>query len=286
MHTRLLVIALLFAGPLAAQSPGTGNAEEARAAYDEGTTEYDLGHYKEALALFEKAFRLRHVPALLFNIAQSHRMLGNLKSAATLFRSFLAKDPGSKGVPQARELLAQVEKALAQQQLAESAPPMEVRPQELEQSLGVSLAPQPTAQLAPPPTIPAAPAEPLQPVVLVSAEPPPAPAASPHPVRPPPAPSAASSATPAPRPAPAPASGGRVFTWVAAGGAALAFGGAAFFGSKSSSAKSDLQNNPHPTTQVAQLQDDQVSNAQRANLLFVAAGVLAAVTAAFFILEF
>ena len=61
------ILVLLVSSPLAAQAPsgGSGSLEEARAAYDAGSTEYELGHYREALALFEKAFRLRHVPALL-----------------------------------------------------------------------------------------------------------------------------------------------------------------------------------------------------------------------------
>lgn len=274
------IIVLLCSSPLAAETPASpaATAEEARAAYDAGTTEYDLGHYKEALVLFEKAFRLRHVPALLFNIAQSHRMLGDLKSAAALLRSFIAKDPTSKVVPQARQVLAQVESALAQKAQAESAQPTEVRAQEPEA---------PPAQMQPQPPAPSAAAELQPPMIAVQAAPPQAP---------PPAPAALLPAAPAPARTPAPAvpnpapraeaSSGRLFTWIAAGGAVVAFGGAAFFGSKSSAAKSDLAGAAHPAAQVPQLQDDQVSNAKRANALFLASGLLAAVSATFFVLEF
>lgn len=124
-ETAVVLALLLSSGAVFGQN----EVEDARAAYDAGSSEYDLGHYKDALALFEKAFRLRHVPALLFNIAQCHRMLGELREAATVYRSFIAKETDAKRVGQAREILAQVEDAVARQSQAQYAPPVEASPQ-------------------------------------------------------------------------------------------------------------------------------------------------------------
>ncbi len=97
-----LVLAL-GASPLAA-APLT---PESKAVYDKAVTEYDLGHYKDALADFEKVYTAQHVPALLFNIAQCHRLLGELKEAAAVYRSFISRDPQSGRADQARALLDQ-----------------------------------------------------------------------------------------------------------------------------------------------------------------------------------
>lgn len=269
----LLAAMLVFAGP--ARSQGTP-LDEARTAYDAGSSEYDLGHYKDALLLFEKAFRLKHVPALLFNIAQCHRMLGELKEAAMVYRSFISKDPGNRGVGQARELLAQVEQALEKSAQAQSAPPTGVT----REAQAAAAEPLPVSS----PALPAAPG----PVLVVRADPPkPAavPASSPPPSRastPRPAPQAASQA-----PVPASAPGHRrLWTWVAAGGAAVALGIGAGFGARAKSTQSSLSGSLHPGAEVQGLQESQMSDAHKANALFIAGGVLGAATAALFVLEF
>ena len=122
--------------------------EKARQLYAEGKAEYDLGHITGALAKFEAAYRVRPVPALLFNIAQCHRLLGDLNSAAMTYRAFLRNDPNSPRAAQATELLHQVEEAMDRQQTAQHAPP-----------LGLTQTQEADLKSALPPAVPAPPAE-------------------------------------------------------------------------------------------------------------------------------
>ena len=64
---------------------------EARARYQRGTHRYQLNDYQGALAEFETAYRLKADAALLFNVAQCHRQLGQFQEAAERYREFLRK---------------------------------------------------------------------------------------------------------------------------------------------------------------------------------------------------
>jgi len=112
---RLLPLAfILCAAPLRAE-------EDPRALHTSAQHEYDLGHFRQSLDLFEKLYKLKPLPGLLFNIAQCHRKLGELKEAASTYRSFLVKDEGrSLETIDAQELLAQVEEAIRQQEATEA----------------------------------------------------------------------------------------------------------------------------------------------------------------------
>jgi tetratricopeptide (TPR) repeat protein len=53
------------------ESPGRtvteADKKAARPHYETGATEYNLGHFEEAIAQFEQAYELDHSPILLFN---------------------------------------------------------------------------------------------------------------------------------------------------------------------------------------------------------------------------
>ncbi len=70
--------------------PQTGPVtEEALRAYDQGHTHYDLGEYQAAIEHFRHAYELSRAPALLFNIAQAHRMNKDCPRALDTYRTFL-----------------------------------------------------------------------------------------------------------------------------------------------------------------------------------------------------
>ena len=267
----LLLLSLFSFGALAQAS---SELDEARAAVESATSEYDLGHYKDALGHFEKAYRIKRVPALLFNIAQCHRMLGELKEAASVYRTFLVKDPESKHVEQARTLLAQLDDALNRQQQAQIAPPTDLTGRSDAQA-----ADQPGAARAV--ELPGA----AQPLVRADERADkPEHVVSPLPVEP----EAAHAKPLVPRAALPEADPElphrRLYTWVAGGVgvAALAVGGV--FGLQSKSARSSLET-LHSGTEVQDLQQKQVDNAKRANLFFVAGAVVVAAAAVLYVLE-
>jgi tetratricopeptide (TPR) repeat protein len=96
--------------------------ELARSLYERGQRQYELGHYADARQLFESAYEAKAAPALLFNIAQCHRKLGDLGTAASLYRSFLRADPENRHAALARDLLQQVDETLRQQTAARPVP--------------------------------------------------------------------------------------------------------------------------------------------------------------------
>jgi hypothetical protein len=75
---------------------------------------YNLGHYAEAAAEFEAAYRLFLDPVLLFNIAQSYRLNGEPEKALNGYRSFLRTAPaGMRDRVQAERWRQELERNLA-----------------------------------------------------------------------------------------------------------------------------------------------------------------------------
>jgi tetratricopeptide (TPR) repeat protein len=98
---RLLLLAVALTFPAAgarAEPPPAGAtvadpAEEARAAYRRGADLYRAGRYREAIAEFETADRLRPSPALQFNVGQAWEKLGDVEAALAAFARYLRQDP-------------------------------------------------------------------------------------------------------------------------------------------------------------------------------------------------
>jgi TolB-like protein len=79
---------------------------------------------------------------------------------------------------------------------------------------------------------------------------------------------------------------GRVWTWVAGGGAAVALGLAGVFGAQSKSTGSDITDGVHTRQEQDALRSTYQSQTGRANLMLGVGVGLAAVTATFFVLRF
>jgi tetratricopeptide (TPR) repeat protein len=67
--------------------------DEARRLSADATIAYNLGHYDEAVRLYEECYRAIGDPVLLFNIAQSYRLGGKPEQALRAYRSFLRTAP-------------------------------------------------------------------------------------------------------------------------------------------------------------------------------------------------
>src|SRR5205814_6984591 len=119
----ILIAAVALSRPGVALAQPDPAVELARSLYEKGQRQYDLGHFADARQLFESAYQAKAAPALLFNIAQCHRKLGDLRDAAALYSSFLRADPENRSAPLARDLLHQVEEAFQREAEARPAPP-------------------------------------------------------------------------------------------------------------------------------------------------------------------
>ena len=164
LASRRLLAAALIAGllvlgarPALAQS---SEQDQAREHYKKGLAAYNLGQYSEAASEFEAAYRLFLDPALLFNIAQAHRMNGELEKALNGYRSYLRTAPHRPRANRAQaekwrqELEREVAKTKATPSGAATTPPAPV---------SKPPAPAPVTAAAPPPQPEPAPATPLPP---------------------------------------------------------------------------------------------------------------------------
>jgi tetratricopeptide (TPR) repeat protein len=82
------------APPEPAATPAETKAH-ARRLFEQGQAHYDLGEYDDAIAAFREAYEISSAPALLFNIAQSHRLKGDCARALQVYRHFVRLDPNS-----------------------------------------------------------------------------------------------------------------------------------------------------------------------------------------------
>ena len=99
---------------LAAAAPAARGDEAAspKTLYEQGQTEFELGHYKEAIARWEAAYRLHPVPAALYNLGQAYYKIGDLEQAAHSFKTLIVKLKEGKNVELAKNRLQQIEEDL------------------------------------------------------------------------------------------------------------------------------------------------------------------------------
>jgi tetratricopeptide (TPR) repeat protein len=140
---RCIALALAFLTLL----PGSAGAEPrslpARAAYARGKAAYEQGAYGEALRHFEEAYRVQRAPALLFNMAQAHRLSGpeHCEQALELYRKYLVEDPRASNREEAAERVGEMA-ACVERQRVEAAPASVPREQ-------LAVAPRPAPSVAP-----------------------------------------------------------------------------------------------------------------------------------------
>ncbi|NPC74131.1 MULTISPECIES: tetratricopeptide repeat protein [Corallococcus] len=108
-----LALALALGTPfpaVAAETTATAADDQAREKFSEGNLAYDLGEFDRALKAFSEAYRLKPLPAFLFNIAQCHRQLNNPSRASFFYRRYLSLSQGEPAnADVVRELVAEMD---------------------------------------------------------------------------------------------------------------------------------------------------------------------------------
>jgi tetratricopeptide (TPR) repeat protein len=122
-------LALAFLLVLGAASPARADdAATAREHYQKGTSFYDLGRYPEAIKEFEAAYEIKNDPALLYNLAQSHRLAGNSDQALHFYRTYLRYVPNAKNRAEIEDRIKQLEQLVAQKSATQTTPPNQTTP--------------------------------------------------------------------------------------------------------------------------------------------------------------
>jgi serine/threonine-protein kinase len=77
--------------------------------YKDGQAAYDDKRYDDAVVAWQQSYDLSKLPALMFNLAQAHRLAGHCTKAVEAYKSFLTLDPKSDERPSAEQFLRELE---------------------------------------------------------------------------------------------------------------------------------------------------------------------------------
>jgi tetratricopeptide (TPR) repeat protein len=124
----------LLAGLLSLTLAGAARAQEDKGALDEARqhvqrakVHYDLGEFKEAADEYIIVYRLRPIPALLFNIAQAYRQGGLYEKARQFYKSYLRESPDAKNRPMIEQSIRDMDDLLAKEKRTKEAAPTGVK---------------------------------------------------------------------------------------------------------------------------------------------------------------
>lgn len=81
-----------FATSASAQEGEPAEVTEARTAYNQGTTDYELGRYEEAHRHFQRAYEISNLTPLLFNASTTLDRLFRFEDAVASYRVYLERD--------------------------------------------------------------------------------------------------------------------------------------------------------------------------------------------------
>jgi tetratricopeptide (TPR) repeat protein len=148
----MIRIVLLTVVVLAVPVRADDNAAAARDHFQRGSKAFDLGVYDEAITEYNLAYRLRDEPALLYNLAQAHRLAGHAADALRFYKIYLTKVPNAANRRECETKIAELQKLVDQQKRTQqSLPP--------DQAIKSPGAPGEPAHAEPAPVAPGGPAE-------------------------------------------------------------------------------------------------------------------------------
>jgi len=258
------------------------NLEEARQHAAKAKVHYDLGEFDKAAEEYILVYRLRPLPALLFNIAQSYRQAGQYEKAKQFYKAYLRENPDPQSSAAVKKALKEIDELLAKERKTKESPPAGIREAPAEVAAAgraaVPVAPPASAAAAPSPGSQAAPAAgaattavPAAGAAAAQAVPAGTALAQPKPVQ------APASALPAPAVTAsreAPSSSRRTWTYVLAGTSVAMLAGGALFAVKAKNVDNELLAGPHSTATADDLMS-QSKSAHGASTLLLLAGVAA-----------
>jgi hypothetical protein len=296
MKAFAVAILVLLAAPVsAAETAAPADAtQQAKARFRKGAELYREARYREAVAEFEAAYRLRPHGVIFYNLAQCHERMGDIPAALRAYHEYLRAVPDADDRATVHAAMANLEARLGasgvQQLLVYSDPGgaevfvdgqargrtpfasvlphgshtlVLVKPGHVTVTREVVLTPDRSVELD----------FALKKGELASAPTPTATAT----------PTALILTTPGPTPVPVPRH--RVWTWVASGAAGIALASAVAYGLAARSASNDLRATEHNGATAQQLASTAASRSRNANILYGVAGAAGAAGTALFFVE-
>jgi tetratricopeptide (TPR) repeat protein len=108
-----LLAAALAAAVLLASPARADDAEEAKARFRKGAELYRAGKWRDAIAEFEAAYRLKPHGAIHFNVAQCREKLAEWPGALRAYNDYLREVPDAKDRAAVRASMRKIEERLA-----------------------------------------------------------------------------------------------------------------------------------------------------------------------------
>ena len=105
-------VLLSFVAPVHG-APSDAAARESRRHFQAAEAHFKAGGFDAALAEYQAGYDAKPLPGFLINIAQCQRRLGDLKAARATYQKFVMVAPDSPLVPQAKAMVAELDKLLA-----------------------------------------------------------------------------------------------------------------------------------------------------------------------------
>ncbi len=124
------------------------DVQAARQHYLNGSKAFDLGNYALAIKEYMAAYDAKPDPALLYNIAQTHKLAGHPSDAVRFYRIFLMRYPDAPDVDEVRRKIGELQQVIDRQRPAEPRPepPSGTRPEPKHTVAQVKVSPMPTTQ--------------------------------------------------------------------------------------------------------------------------------------------
>jgi tetratricopeptide (TPR) repeat protein len=114
----LWLAALLLVCGARAEARTPREEAQARELYKKGMTHYQLGELDKAIEEFKQAYEITSAPALLFNLAQVHRMKKNLPDALYFYKMYLRLEPNAGNRKDVEGLIAETQARLDEEERA------------------------------------------------------------------------------------------------------------------------------------------------------------------------
>ena len=121
----------------------------AREEFKSGSRYFEIGDYAQALAHFKTAYLAFEDPAILFNIAQCERLMGQKTEAVRSYRIYLQKRPETPNRSEIEKIIVTLEDAIRRDNTATALPPTGVESANPRVEEKPTVAPEPEATPAP-----------------------------------------------------------------------------------------------------------------------------------------
>ena len=122
---KAILPASLFLAGLLSASLGAAQSRESRREFDallrSAVQHYEAGQAREAISELERAYAIRPLPRLLYNLGRAHERAGSFAVAADYYNRFLLTSPDAEAGAIAREAMATAQRRAAEVQQAEQA---------------------------------------------------------------------------------------------------------------------------------------------------------------------